>query len=752
MANKAFEIQNSTLRIGGVDLQAGNNSIVIPGVTQAVNYFVEEIDDQDGNNPDTFGSNPNAVTVIDNAEYLYRSGIETASGSYSAAIYSVDELDDGEIDEINIDAAGTFLDSDNLLALAANMWATTVADPYTNFNTNDWTQIPFRPKMRAGQVDNVGGSGGLTVITPEDFEVQDVTTLAFTGAGVTVNKVDDVTTVDIPGGSADLGDFTINNSTLSADSITIQTDDGDITLESDSDVFANIRNNGEFTISDRDGETFKFEPTLGKLTFPDGTEQTTAYTGGNANTGNVVFDGNQMYVGGTGFLNLETDTGVAVIGTNGPQPLLVSINESDKIWTFDPDGWLSFPGTFPGGAIGYDSDTQTLQLARTSGVSLYTQAGAWVFGSDGSITFPDDTVQTTAYTGGSGGSSTVVRQDTPPSASNGTLWFNTVEGRLYIKYVDQWIDASPVIIPPPQTELDVNSITFADASVQTTAWPGTTTVDRLVNGSKEVVLNSDGSLLVSDDIILPNSGRLIKDCGGDGGKSSMRWVNIPTNQEIQLFRAYTGTIGNLDNTERAKISLEWQNPTVSGLSITSFDRTDGATEHKWNFLGDGSLKFPGQPDYRIVESEPGLVVTSEIGFAVVTNSVESAKNWLFGTDGVLTLPAGGDIEYSNGVSVITPQGEYVHEFTGLNTELTLVNITFNLLYCKQATGYSGSDPHNVNLSAGRPGQRLVVINSSNLNALAINNVWAITSGTPAEFIYSVADGEWAPLYGATFIP
>jgi len=83
---------------------------------------------------------------------------------------------------------------------------------------------------------------------------------------------------------------------------------------------------------------------------------------GNANTGNVVFDENTLYVGGTGFLNLETDTGVAVIGTNGPEPLLVSINEDDKIWTFAPDG---------------------------------------------SITFPDGSVQTTAYTGQtSGGSST----------------------------------------------------------------------------------------------------------------------------------------------------------------------------------------------------------------------------------------------------------------------------------------------------------------------------------------------------------
>ena len=41
MANKPFEIQSSTLTIGGVDLQAGATTIVIPGVTEATNYRVE---------------------------------------------------------------------------------------------------------------------------------------------------------------------------------------------------------------------------------------------------------------------------------------------------------------------------------------------------------------------------------------------------------------------------------------------------------------------------------------------------------------------------------------------------------------------------------------------------------------------------------------------------------------------------------------------------------------------------------------
>ncbi len=162
MANKSFEIQESKLRLGGVDLEAGTTSVVIPGVTQAVDYFVEEVDDRDGANPDIFGSDANAISIIDNAEYLYRSGTETPSNLFSAAAYNVEELDDGEIEEISVveGLEGTFLSADKAFAEAGNMWATTVSNALDNFSAGDWTQIPFRPKMRAGEIENIGGSGG----------------------------------------------------------------------------------------------------------------------------------------------------------------------------------------------------------------------------------------------------------------------------------------------------------------------------------------------------------------------------------------------------------------------------------------------------------------------------------------------------------------------------------------------------------------------------------------------------------------
>jgi len=102
--------------------------------------------------------------VIDNAEYLYLvDDGDSPSADYVAATYSVDELDElGNIKEIDVETEGVFLAADKTRAEASNMWATLDPTPFVSFNTANWTQIPFRPKMRAGEVENIGGGSGDT--------------------------------------------------------------------------------------------------------------------------------------------------------------------------------------------------------------------------------------------------------------------------------------------------------------------------------------------------------------------------------------------------------------------------------------------------------------------------------------------------------------------------------------------------------------------------------------------------------------
>ena len=266
MTIKPFAIQGADLTLGGVNLQAGRDSVVIPGVTQAVNYTVEEVDEFGNDNNQDLGSDAGAITVIDNSRYLALTGT-APSGSYLFAEYSVDELDDGNIEEINVETEGVFLAADKTRAEAGNMWATLTPTPFVSFNPDNWIQIPFRPKFRAGVVENVGGGGSLGNIFNGDPEDSDPNTLKSSESDTYIN---------FAGGS----------------------DDDELALGSN--------NGAPVTISTSGGSSkFEFsapEDGAGSIKFPDGTVQTTAYTGqssGNISKRYVAVNNNGTVYGST---------------------------------------------------------------------------------------------------------------------------------------------------------------------------------------------------------------------------------------------------------------------------------------------------------------------------------------------------------------------------------------------------------------------------------------------------------------------
>lgn len=150
MAKKSFEIQGAKLRIGGLDLEAGSTSVVIPGVTQAATYFVEEIEDTDVDQTTSFIISP---IVIDAPTYndYDNNGVSTGRAEYVCGLD-----DDGYIDEVELfDGGGTYSINDTT---SADMWAYVglEADPFAPFSPVDWVEIPFRPVFRADTVENVG--------------------------------------------------------------------------------------------------------------------------------------------------------------------------------------------------------------------------------------------------------------------------------------------------------------------------------------------------------------------------------------------------------------------------------------------------------------------------------------------------------------------------------------------------------------------------------------------------------------------
>lgn len=166
---KPFEIQSADLKLGGVTLQAGNTGVVIPGVTQATNYKVEEVDDTDVDQTRMFSSAP---MVID---YITAQDLNNTGTTSNRATYSVEIDDDDYIDEIEADSSGSYTSQESQTNASNTMLAYigSDSDPLVNWNFQDWVTIPFRPKMRAGEVERIGGDGGATSLEElEDVQLE----------------------------------------------------------------------------------------------------------------------------------------------------------------------------------------------------------------------------------------------------------------------------------------------------------------------------------------------------------------------------------------------------------------------------------------------------------------------------------------------------------------------------------------------------------------------------------------------------
>jgi hypothetical protein len=674
------------------------------------------------------------------------------------------------------------------------------------------------------------------------------------------------------------------------DELTIYGDGLDVNIESTTQVnivgsqYAQIESNSNYVWVDNEGASISISTGEGNNTFAfehvGGTTRLKLPLGGDIvdSTGASVLGGgggsSSTLVNGNFTVSLQSNGSLLIpIGDQQEnesryQGAILSENESSHIFM---DVQTDSPGDVYGG--------MRLETWNSVPIDIRTRAGGqgddiknWRFGPDGSITFPDATVQTTAFTGFP---DLVVASETAPT--EGILWFNTDEARMYVKYNDQWVDASPVIIPPPQTDIDVNSITFADASVLTSV--ADLTSNKLVNGDNELVLEINGTLTLpgggggvignvqnfdsvdlygdataryvqinwnNENFVYADSDGAFLQAGPSGQGPGEYELRLGTNGTLTLPAGGTITEGIV--TSNPTIQLTPDNPTVASqklvikgggsyqtdangislnLSNITFQVGDAVnayiyspananqTIYWWIYpegtgiadpdsgtvtldgSGYGSINFELDSDdyeFRIrispednnydpdnigVESllinsdaptfggdhhlhlttgdltETSIILgtddhnvrTTPNGNIEITTPNDTNNVWQFDAAGVLTLPAGGDIKYSNGISVIAPQGEYLHEFTGLNTDFTFTNLNFNLLYCKTAVGYGGSDTHNVNLPAGTPGQRLVIVNITVNCILTVGGAQQVTvTSGPAEFIYTTND-DWVALYG-----
>lgn len=229
-----------------------------------------------------------------------------------------------------------------------------------------------------------------------------------------------------------------------------------------------------------------------------------------------------------------------------------------------------------------------------------------------------------------------------PNLPAGHLWFDSDEGRGYIKYSNSWVDFSPAVLPNP--DMSANTISFPDGSILTTA-----------NGI------------------------------GYGNSNVAAYLttytgNISANYFIGNGASLTGTVANASHASTANTVTTGAQPNISSLGTLSFLSVGGNVNalgnmHAAYFKGNGSqltgitvstaatVTSNAQPNITSVGNLSSLSVTGNIRTSnlIVTSNTESIS------------PASGSIQTSGGIGA---QGNIVgnnHLYIGPGASLTAFN-------------------------------------------------------------------------------
>jgi hypothetical protein len=406
---------------------------------------------------------------------------------------------------------------------------------------------------------------------------------------------------------------------------------------------------------------------------------------------------------------LTLSTASTILG-NGEDPnvyIETSTTATTSTWTFGTNGVLTLPADTPiikGGGTGTD-----VTIVASTG----TNPAVWMFEADGSLTLPIG-VTIDEYYGShfprivadSGKAFSLQGQGSTGSVALQWIETESTSSRIAQVGLNKFSGVAAVTLTAGTSTNDMKVWRFDETG--TLALP---TVGKIANGVDTAQVGSTETIATNIDGLLT---------GWATGSASIPYsatviAEYPIDSTITFQDGSTAIITFWDPYGPNYIDLFWDNPKTGNI-------------------------FP-------------ITLTTANYAAAIT-----APEWTFSSTGTLTLPVGGDIKNSSGSSVLTGvTGQETYEFDGVNTTLTITNVTFNLLFCTPASGYSGSDGHTVLLPAGTAGQRLVIVSNSNLCTLtvdgAIDGAVNVAPVGTAELIYLVSAGVtgWWPLYGTTLV-
>ena len=348
----------------------------------------------------------------------------------------------------------------------------------------------------------------------------------------------------------------------------------------------------EIKVTDGEGGSTIWSFAGNDITFPDSTTQTTAFTG----TGDITFNGD-IISGTQGSVTFgDAQNTVAIVSDQ--IPVKVQINDA----LGDPDQ-------------------------------------VWLFGVDGSLAFPDATVQTTAWTGVAprveSEDAVEIRVNLTDSTTH--TWRFGEDGDLNIPG-----NISQRGSPGLTLGSSHNVYIVGDQGDNNRTW------------------TFDGT---SGDTALPN-GTIIADDGSDGIEIVMPTTTAQANTFKWIFNDLafgTSTLTLQAGTLYTNLSSWYFGFNDNGNGALKVDR-DGQYIN-WFYSGEGGGKLIfGAPagnnagdanaiELKATDGDVYLTSTESVKITVDADD-SSARVWTFDPTGVLSLPAGGDIVDSTGASVL----------------------------------------------------------------------------------------------------